>query len=544
MSDSDCGFSSSEEATQLKRKNLSPNLGTKRKFVHKFRNEWLTKTEFQLWLAKSLKGDTYFSCTVCKKDYHGGISAVKKHAKAESHLSIANSRKNIIPINKNPVFHKASQLQTKSKEAEIRLSMFIIEHNIAIQTSDHLIPLFKSICPESDVVKNISCNRTKATAIVCNVIGKHGSANLIERMKTNIFSIMIDESTDKSSVKHLAIVTRIVDSLSYDVKDEFAALIKVPKASAKDIFDAIVNFFNEMNVPYKKNLVGFASDGANVMFGKHHSVKSLLEKEVPQIFVIKCLCHSLALCASYACEKIPIGVEELIREIYTYMKYSYKRQANYKEFQCFVEVKPHKLLQPSQTRWLALLACVKRTDQIYVGARCIADLSKEILTATEKKIFLTNCLNFFVEAAHQFYKRFPFNSNYVKLLKAMNFLEPNNIPSIVSIAPVAAQFQERLSIDLNDLDIEWRLLRNTDIDNYNKEIIPFWEAINKIEKGDGCKLFPLLSNFVKMILTLPHSSAATERIFSTINLNKTKTRNRLETDTLTGILNAKNILIN
>lgn len=47
-----------------------------------------------------------------------------------------------------------------------------------------------------------------------------------------------------------------------------------------------------------------------------------------------------------------------------------------------------------------------------------------------------------------------------------------------------------------------------------------------------------------MILTLPHSSAATERLFSAINLNKTKTRNRLETDTLTGILNAKNILSN
>jgi len=74
--------------------------------------------------------------------------------------------------------------------------MFIIEHNIALQTSDHLISLFKSICPESDVVKNITCNRTKATAVVCNVIGKHGSTNLIERMKTNMFSIMIDETTD------------------------------------------------------------------------------------------------------------------------------------------------------------------------------------------------------------------------------------------------------------------------------------------------------------------------------------------------------------
>jgi len=30
-----------------------------------------------------------------------------------------------------------------------------------------------------------------------------------------------------------------------------------------------------------------------------------------------------------------------------------------------------------------------------------------------------------VEGAHQLYKRFPFNSNYVKLLKAMQFLKPN-----------------------------------------------------------------------------------------------------------------------
>lgn len=63
-----------------------------------------------------------------------------------------------------------------------------------------------------------------------------------------------------------------------------------------------------------------------------------------------------------------------------------------------------------------------------------------------------------------------------------------------------------------------------------------------MKKGEDSDLFPLLNKFVTLILTLPHSIAATERIFSTINLNKTKTRNRLETETLTGILHSKNIL--
>jgi len=79
--------------------------------------------------------------------------------------------------------------------------MFIVEHNIALRTSDHLVSLLKTICPESDVIRNISCNRTKATEIVCNVIGEYSCMNLIDRMKNNLFSIMIDESIDKSNTQ-------------------------------------------------------------------------------------------------------------------------------------------------------------------------------------------------------------------------------------------------------------------------------------------------------------------------------------------------------
>lgn len=38
---------------------------------------------------------------------------------------------------------------------------------------------------------------------------------------------------------------------------------------------------------------------------------------------------------------------------------------------------------------------------------------------------------------------------------------------------------------------------------------------------------------------MPHSSANVERVFSTVNLNKTKNRNRIENSTLEGILYTK-----
>lgn len=52
-------------------------------------------------------------------------------------------------------------------------------------------------------------------------------------------------------------------------------------------------------------------------------------------------------------------------------------------------------------------------------------------------------------------------------------------------------------------------------------------------------MFPLLTQFVQNLLILPHSSANVERLFSAINLMKTNIRNRLQTDTLTGLLYTK-----
>ena len=142
-------------------------------------------------------------------------------------------------------------------------------------------------------------------------------------------------------------------------------LLKVTKADAVAIYGAIIKLFVDNQIDYKSNLIGFAADGAAVMHGKNRSVAVLLKNECPNLFTFKCICHSFALCSSYACRKLPATVETMAREIYAYIQNSPKRSEKFSEIQILLNDKPKKILHPSQTRWLSLEVVVKRLLQLY-----------------------------------------------------------------------------------------------------------------------------------------------------------------------------------
>jgi len=122
-------------------------------------------------------------------------------------------------------------LLKKTKEAEIHLSMFIVEHNITIRTVDYLVLLIKIIDEDSDVIKNIKCNRTKATAVVCNVIGECGIQNFIQRKKNQMFSIMSRP-------------TNLVLNIWPDMKSSY-----VTAMTAQSIFESVIHFFKSYDIP-------------------------------------------------------------------------------------------------------------------------------------------------------------------------------------------------------------------------------------------------------------------------------------------------------
>ncbi|CAH2100390.1 unnamed protein product [Euphydryas editha] len=61
--------------------------------------------------------------------------------------------------------------------------------------------------------------------------------------------------------------------------------------------------------------MGIGTDNAPVMVGVNNGVFSKLKEEVPQLILVRCLCHSLQLAVSAAArEFLPRNLEFLIRK--------------------------------------------------------------------------------------------------------------------------------------------------------------------------------------------------------------------------------------
>lgn len=132
----------------------------------------------------------------------------------------------------------------------------IDEHNISIAAVDHLEELVKECAKHSEVAGNISIKRTKCTAIINNVTDKYCLELLIDKLQNNCFSIIVDESTDRSGCKHLAIVARFADGNSCDFKivDQFVDLLPVSDATANNLYNTVIIFLIITILIIKKNL--------------------------------------------------------------------------------------------------------------------------------------------------------------------------------------------------------------------------------------------------------------------------------------------------
>ena len=61
-------------------------------------------------------------------------------------------------------------LQSQVRRAEVKVTSFIVEHNIPLVVADHLGPFFIDIFHDSMIAKNYTCGKTKTTCILNRAI--------------------------------------------------------------------------------------------------------------------------------------------------------------------------------------------------------------------------------------------------------------------------------------------------------------------------------------------------------------------------------------
>ena len=205
--------------------------------------------------------------------------------------------------------------------------------------------------------------KQKATNIVRQVSAFDYLQSAVKTFKEHIFSIISDERTDRSSVKQLALLACYFDVESFVLKNYLIDLVECTNSSAVGLYSALKSTRNGMNIPME-NIIGYASDTTNVIFGEHHSVSQLLKKDYNHVKTFKCSCHPIHLASSKAALELPKSLEDLCRDVFSHLSRSSKRQKEYESFQAFFEIEPLKILSPGQTRWLSLQACV---DSVWTG---------------------------------------------------------------------------------------------------------------------------------------------------------------------------------
>ena len=110
------------------------------------------------------------------------------------------------------------------------------------------------------------------------------------------------------------------------------------------------------------------------------------------------------------------------------------------------------------------------------------------------------------------------------------------------LVPLVSRFPNLIPISkLQQLDNEWRKLSFTTLPFDSEGMDPevFWGRVGKISNGEGTLQFYTLSSFMGSLLCLPHANVDVERVFSSVNLVKTKMRNRLHTKTVGALLKVK-----
>ena len=150
--------------------------------------------------------------------------------------------------------------------------------------------------------------------------------NLLEPVRTCIFSIMCDEYTDISNKEQLTFCMRWVND-DLQVSEKFLGFYEIPNIRS----NTIVAVMKDILIRYQLRLDmcrGHCYDGASNMLGKSSGVAAQIFAEQPKPHYTHCHAHLLSLSVKDATKHTKILRDTMgaVEEIIVLIKYSSKRE--------------------------------------------------------------------------------------------------------------------------------------------------------------------------------------------------------------------------
>ena len=340
-----------------------------------FKNEW--KASYPI---TEVKHDKYkFHCLPCGKNltcHHQGLKDVREHCNKSSHKQAdASWRKqtrlpSLYRVDTEDVF------RNKVLNAEVTVTNFIVQHNLPIPTSDHLVQLFKNVFPDGKIAASYASAKTKTFAIINKAFEPYCHSFLADYCKSNPFSVGHDGSNDTGVQKMKPVAVRMFDiKNSKTVSEHFFSMCLNEEEDAgkvSKLFEAIEESFEADEIPWN-NCASLSVDNTNAMIGKQNSVASRFLQENPDLFIGGCPCHLAHITASHANDvfsnAISTNVEDVCVDCFYWFDKSTKRKGKIVQYYEFCEQDYQSVLKHISVRWLSLERCIGRILKKYPGLK-------------------------------------------------------------------------------------------------------------------------------------------------------------------------------
>lgn len=264
------------------------------------------------------------------------------------------------------IFKKKCEQNVSTVRASYRVAQLIAKESKSFSDGEFvkkcMSHVIDEICPENKCLfEQVSLSRQTITRRIEDL-----GLNLFEQVQDRVkhfqyFSIALDESTDMVDTAQLLIFVRGVNA-NFEITEELAALESLSgTTTGEDIFKALLNTFKNLGLDFE-NLVSITTDGAKSMIGSKSGLIGRINSKMSELNLsppigIHCIVHQQALCGKV------LDLENVMSIVVQIINFIRSHGLNHRQFQNFlseIESEYKDVLYHNNVRWLSRGKILKR----------------------------------------------------------------------------------------------------------------------------------------------------------------------------------------
>ena len=355
-------------------------------------------------------------CTLCKNKTilygNRGLIALTDHIVTAGHLknyvleksnhSLPNvPAKSHHPYGINPEFRsytKETPLPTpnvpvtdRALNQEALVLSYCAEKNLSFARAGEIIDIAKELSKDTKALNRTQLSRTTASYKMKYGLGKCIEDKTVSNLKETYFSLNIDEATSDTLQKVLTTLVSYFCEENKQVIVRHLTSLNVPSVTTNDIYNALVSFFDEKNIPWQHCLASLM-DSCNVMRGSKNGLeKKLRETVCPNLLDIDGdSCHHIHNGCKMFTEVFGKHLDYLFQSVYNDFKWSEDHRNILKDicFQLGLTYRRPEMYSP--TRWLKIHDIAIQTGYIFDA---LAEFYFPFLNTNDKTLYQSRINN-------------------------------------------------------------------------------------------------------------------------------------------------------